>query len=157
VAIKELHGQATTTVAAPRQQCFVVLRQVDGYPQWYPDTVRELQVVDRDSAGEPTKVRTKLHVAHGPVVKDFDLLMAVSAVEPETVSLTRVTDGRSDQRFDVVWRLSEAGARTGIALDLKAALDVPRFLPLGGIGDSIAQGFVAAASAAIESASAAAG
>jgi hypothetical protein len=37
------------------------------------------------------------------------------------------------------------GPSTSIRLDLAANLDVPRFLPLGGIGDAMAAGFVTAA------------
>ena len=42
------------------------------------------------------------------------------------------------------WRVSGAGP-SQIRLDLAANLDVPRFLPLGGVGDSMAAGFVSAA------------
>src|ERR1022692_2749591 len=37
--------------------------------------------------------------------------------------------------------------RTVEVLERDANLDVPRFLPLGGVGDSVAQGFISAASA----------
>ena len=40
--------------------------------------------------------------------------------------------------------MSGAGP-TQIRLDLAANLDVPRFVPLGGVGDSMADGFVSAA------------
>lgn len=143
-AMKELQGRATALVAAPLDECLALLAAVDRYPAWYPEVVQDVEVLERGPDGGPTRVRTKLHVARGAVVKDFDLVMAVAVQPPGSVDLTRVGDHGSDQRFDVSWRLREE-QRTRIDLDLRAALNVPRFLPLGGIGDSIAQGFVAAA------------
>lgn len=137
-------------VAATRGECFAVLEAVDRYPEWYPDVVRSVEVLERGPQDRPAKVRAKLHVEHGPITKDFDLVMDVLVDEPDNVKLARDTGGRSGQAFDVTWRLS-GEERTRLALDLYANLDAPRFLPLGGIGDSIAQGFVAAATAAIES------
>ena len=148
--MKELRGTATGMVEASRAQCLTVLEAVDRYPDWYPQVVRSVEVVERDDSGECSRVRAKLHVERGPITRDFDLVMAVLVDEPETVQLSRVTDGRSDQLFDVTWRLSD-GHRTRLTLDLLANLDAPRFLPLGGVGDSIAKGFVAAATAAIQS------
>jgi ribosome-associated toxin RatA of RatAB toxin-antitoxin module len=140
----QLRGTATDLVAAPLAECFALVQAVDGYPSWYPDVVREVEVLEHDSEGRPHRVRTKLHVARGPVVKDFDLIMAVIADPPQGLKLTRVSDHPSDQSFEVAWRLGE-GAQTRMTVDLSADLNVPRFLPLGGIGDSIAEGFVQAA------------
>jgi hypothetical protein len=84
-----------------------------------------------------------LHISVGPVTKDFDLLMAVTVEPPATVSLAKVG---GDAKFDVVWHLTE-GESTRIKLELDASLDVPRFLPLCDIGNTVAQGFVSAASA----------
>ncbi len=64
------------------------------------------------------------------------------------MKLSKVKSEGSDQEFDVVWRLrKDKGTR--IELDLHANLDVSRFLPLGGVGDSLAEGFVAAAADAL--------
>ncbi len=118
---------------------------VDRYPSWYPDVVKQVEVLERDDQGQPTKAHTKLHVQHGPITHDFDLTMAVEVDPPGTVKLSRIPHERSDgEKFEVTWRVSGA-APTRLAVDLAANLDVPRFLPLGGIGDSIAQGFVSAA------------
>lgn len=144
-AMKELYGNATDDVAAPLEACFALLEAVDHYPTWYPEVVRDVEVLDRDTRGQPSQARTKLHVSRGPLVKDFDLVLAIVVQRPETVKLTRATSERSAQQFDVTWRLRD-GARTRIELHLHANLDVPRFLPLGAVGDSIAGEFVAAAS-----------
>jgi ribosome-associated toxin RatA of RatAB toxin-antitoxin module len=139
-----LHGQASEVVAEPIQECFALLADVEKYPSWYPEVVRSVEVLDSTLRGEPRRVRTQLHVSSGPLARDFDLVMAVAVQRPTTVRLTRVTDGSSEQRFEVLWRLRN-GKTTRIEIDLYANLRLPRFLPLGAIGDSLAAGFVAAA------------
>ncbi|HXD64765.1 MAG TPA: SRPBCC family protein [Solirubrobacteraceae bacterium] len=140
--MKELRGTASTLVPAPLDQCLALVEAVDGYPDWYPEVVRAVDVVERDARGLPSRAQTKLHVSVGPVTKDFDLLMAVTVEPPSTVKLAKVGGAA---KFDVIWRLTE-GEQTRIALDLDASLDVPRFLPLGDVGNSVAQGFISAAS-----------
>ena len=128
---------------APLAQCLALVQAVDGYPVWYPEVVRSVEVLERDAHGMPTRAQTKLHVSAGPVTKDFDFLMAVTVEPPATVKLAKVG---GTAKFDVIWRLSEED-NTRIELELDANLDVPRFLPLGDVGDSVAQGFISAASA----------
>jgi hypothetical protein len=143
--MKELSGAATELVPTEIEACLALLEAVDEYPAWYPEVVRAVDVLERGPDGRPTTARAQLHVARGPIVKDFDLTLAVTIDRPHTVKLTRVPHQPTDQeRFGVTWRLEGANG-TRIRLELDANLDVPRFLPLGGIGDSIAQGFVAAA------------
>src|SRR5213075_3015715 len=136
--MKELTGSANAPVAASAEECVALLAAVDRYPSWYPEVVRWVDVLERDPSGQPTQVRTKLHIAQGPLAKDFDLAMAV-AVEPEgTVRLARIPHGPSDEEhFDVIWHV-ESAARTNIRVDLRANLSVPRFLPIGGIGHAMA-------------------
>jgi hypothetical protein len=43
-----------------------------------------------------------------------------------------------------VWRVG-SGATTRVAIELAATLEVPRLVPIGGLGDRLAQGFVEAA------------
>jgi len=127
-----------------------LLEAIDRYPDWYPQVARDVEVLERDSRGHPSRVRTKLHVSRGPVVKDFDLVLAVVVERPETVKLTRAADDPSPQQFEVAWRLRDEG-QTRIELVLHAKLRVPRFMPLGGIGNAMAQGFVAAAARELDS------
>jgi ribosome-associated toxin RatA of RatAB toxin-antitoxin module len=141
--MKELRGAASALVPAPLEQCLALVEAVDEYPVWYPEVVRSVEVLERDGRGLASRAQTKLHLTAGPVTKDFDLLMAVTVQPPATVKLAKVG---GSAKFDVVWRLSE-GEKTRIELALDASLDVPRFLPLGDVGDSVAQGFVSAASA----------
>lgn len=142
--LRDLNGAATRTVAAPAADCFSLVAAVDTYPDWYPEVVREVVVLEREPDGRARRARTKLHLAWGPVVKDFDLVMAVTSEPQATVKLARVSDRPSQSRFDVTWRLRDEGS-TLLRLELAAALDVPRFLPLAGIGDAVARGFVDAA------------
>jgi Polyketide cyclase / dehydrase and lipid transport len=143
--MKELHGSAATAVAAPVERCIALFEAVDQYPSWYPDVVREVEVLERGEGGRPTRVRTILHVARGPLVKDFHLVLAVASDGAQEVRLTRVRDASSGpELFEATWH-AEDGAATRIRLDVTASLDVPRFLPVGGIGDAMAEGFVTAA------------
>jgi ribosome-associated toxin RatA of RatAB toxin-antitoxin module len=141
--MKELRGVAEALVPAPLAQCLALVEAVDEYPVWYPEVVRAVEVLERDARGVPSRAQTKLHVSAGPLTKDFDLLMAVTVEPPDTVKLAKV-DGTA--KFDVTWRLHD-GQSTRIELELDASLDVPRFLPIGDVGNSVAQGFVSAASA----------
>ena len=142
--LKELTGAATRTVAAPAQACFALLEAVDRYPDWYPEAIAEIDVLERGADGQPSKVRAKLHLAWGPVVRDFDLALAVEKDRPTMVRLARVKEQPSASTFEATWRVRD-GEPAQIGLALRAGLDVPRFLPLGGIGDAVAGGFVDAA------------
>ncbi len=143
--MKELTGSASATTPASRAQCMALLEDIDRYPSWHPEVVKEAEVLERDADGHPVKARTKLHVERGPLTRDFDLLFAVKVDPSGTIALRRIPHESSDkERFDVTWRLDD-GHHTRVALELAANLDVPRFIPLGGVGDSMADGLVSAA------------
>lgn len=149
--MKELHGAASATVDAPAAACIALFEAVDKYPEWHPDVVQEVNVLERADDGHPTRVHTKLHLARGPLVKDFNLVLSVASDGSRQVKLTKVRDRDSGpEQFDVTWRVQDAGG-TRIQLELGASLDVPRFLPVGGVGDAMAEGFVAAAVKALRS------
>ena len=148
--MKELTGSANGTTPASPEACIALLAAVDRYPDWYPEVVKSVEVLERDPAGQPTKAQTKLHVQYGPLVHDFDVTMSVS-VDPQqgTVKLHRIPHGPSDgEKFVVDWGV-DGGSGTQIRLNLAANLDVPRFLPLGTVGDAMAGGFVSAATRAL--------
>jgi hypothetical protein len=147
--MKPLHGEASADVDAPMRECLALIAAVERYPSLYPEVVREVVVVERRPDGLASRAEATLHVSHGPLVKDLHLLLAVRVGEPDTVVLTRVPHGApDDERFEVTWHLEEREG-TRIHLSLDAELSVPRFVPLGGVGDTVAQGFVAAAVAAL--------
>jgi hypothetical protein len=122
-----------------------LLAAVDRYPSWHPQVVKSVEVLEVGDQGQPTKARAKLHVERGPMTRDFDLLMDVHVDPGGMVKLSRIPHHRADrERFDVIWWVTGSGP-TQIRLDLAAMLNVPRFLPLGDVGESLAAGFVNAA------------
>lgn len=138
--MKELHGTATAAVTATAKESFELLRAVEDYPRWYPEVVLEARVID------PGRARAKLHVVYGPLVRDFDLTLAVIVREPEEVKLSRIPhDARDPERFEVSWTIADGT----VTVALGANLSVPRLLPVGGIGESMASGFVEAAARAL--------
>jgi hypothetical protein len=71
--------------------------------------------------------------------------MEVCVVPPNKVTLTRIPHDASDEDvFRVAWEVEDRGESRRVRLALDASLDVPRFLPLGTIGDDLAAGFVSA-------------
>jgi ribosome-associated toxin RatA of RatAB toxin-antitoxin module len=148
--MKELSGSAGAPASAPVDRCVTVLADVENYPLWYPAVVREVRVLDRDG-DQASRVQATLHVSVGPISRDLSLMLEVVRQGAE-VTLTRVNEEASDsERFVVHWRVEPGnGADAHIDLHLDAALDVPRLVPLGGVGDALAEGFVAAAVKAVE-------
>jgi hypothetical protein len=142
--MRDLHGKASETAPAPLDTCLALVAAIDAYPDWYPDGVREVEVLERSSAGQPTKVLTVLHVEVAGFNRDFHLTMDVEVDPRGTVALRKVKADAEDPPFDVTWELSD-GDGTVIELDVDTSLPVPRLVPLGGVGDSIARSFVSAA------------
>jgi hypothetical protein len=147
--MKELQGRAAAPVSADRGRVLDLLADLEAYPSWYPDVVRSVAVIERDGDGQPSRARAQLHAAVGPVTRDFDLVLAVTR-SADSVRLSRVPHKPTDpERFEVTWTVgsgSGAGAGAGeLRLALDANLDVPRLVPLGGVGDAMARGFVSAA------------
>ena len=128
--------------------------QLDGLdPSWHPGVIKDAEVLERGDDGLPATARATVHVAVGPLVRDFQLRVAVAVESGRRVTLTRIPHEPSDpERFQVDW-LIEPGAQARLSVELTARLDVPRLLPVGAIGDSLAQGFVEAASRALEGSS----
>jgi hypothetical protein len=93
-------------------------------------------------------------VARGPLFRDFELVLSVDVRPGRSVTLTRLPNEPSDsEEFVVTWRFDRVKDcdRTKIHVQLDANLDVPRLVPLGGLGDAVAEGFVAAAISELES------
>lgn len=126
-------------------RCFALLSALEEYPDWYPEVVRSVEVVEHGSDGHAVQAVAVLHASLGPIVRDFDLRLVVETERPTLVRVSRIPHDRSDpERFEVTWRLREA-AKTWIGLELEAKLSVPRLVPVGGLGDTLAGGFTAAA------------
>jgi hypothetical protein len=149
--VKELQGAATTRVSASLAQSLELLGAVERYPSWYPDVVRRVEVIERRGDGSAATAQTTLHVSQGPFTRDIDLLLSVETDPAGTVQLTRVPhDDRDPELFSVTWRVAEAERGTKIDLELEAQLSVPRLVPLGGVGNVVARGFVDAAARALD-------
>ena len=149
--MKHLHGAAQSTVSLPIEECLALLEALEAYPSWYAEVVRAVKVVESGDDGLPLKAETKLHLSYGPVSRDLDLLLAVQVQRPGLVQLTHVSRGPSSgASFDATWRLKSEG-ETQLALELDATMPVPRFVPLGGVGDAFAAGFMQAAGAELQS------
>ncbi len=147
--MKRLHGTAEANIPARIEECFDLLDAIDGYPRWYPEVVRQAEVIERDGDGRPVRARAVLHASVGPLARDFHLELQVSTSPPTVVRFTRIPHhAGDDEYFEVLWKLEGTG-QTAVTLELNANLSVPRLLPLAGVGDSMAQGFVAAAAKAL--------
>lgn len=146
--MKELNASAAGTAEAPIEECFELLSDFERYPEWLPDAVRAAQVLERDpSSGRVVKIKTTLHASQGPIQRDFKLHMAVTLSRPELIELRRLPKEPTDREEMLVrWRLA-GGASDGtrLAAELTARLDIPAFLPVGGLAQSMADRFLAAA------------
>ncbi len=144
-AMKHLHGAARADVDVPIEQCLTLLAALEDYPGWYPAVVRAVEVIESGDDGLPLRAETKLHLAYGPVSRDIDLLLAVRVRSPGLVALKHVPRGpASGASFDATWRLEDRGG-THLEIELDANMPMPRLVPLRGVGDAFAAGFMRAA------------
>lgn len=152
--MKRLQGSATVTVLATAEECLGLLAAIDRYPLWHPEVVREAEILATGQDGLPTRAQVTLHVCRGPLEKEFRLLMDVSVAPPSRVTLARIPHDASDEdTFDVAWEVEELGESRRVRLAVDALLGVPRFMPLGPIGDELARAFTDAAARALAPAS----
>lgn len=148
-ALKRLHGSASARTAASLEACLELLKTLEGYPQWYPEVVREVTALERGDDGTASRAKVTLHVAYGPLEKDLELLVSLTVDPPSRVVLARVPHSASDsEEFEVRWLL-EDDAQRHLTVELHASLEVPRFLPVGQLADSFAKGFAEAAARAL--------
>lgn len=149
--MKQLHGDGEASVNATTEECFSALAAIDRYPIWYPDVVQAAEILETGEDGLPTRAQVALRVSRGPIKQGFKLLMDVRAAPPDTVTLKRIPRDASDEdTFEVAWEIQDVGESRRIRLAIDASLDVPRFLPLGTIGDDLAAGFVSAVAAELQ-------
>jgi ribosome-associated toxin RatA of RatAB toxin-antitoxin module len=143
--VKELQGRAAAEVELPVEDCFALLASIERYPSWF-DVVRHAEILERDSDGHPLLARVELHVPQSPFGKDFELVVAIRTDRPDWVQFTKVPDDAVDEdRLELTWRM-RANRSTEIEFEFDAAVSfLPGFLPLGGVGDMIAQTFLDAA------------
>ena len=146
--MRDFHTEAAEVTPASLDDSFALVAAVDRYPEWCPDAVRAVDILERGADGYVSSVRMRMHIARGAIVRDFNLYLAI-AVEPLAfVKLRRFTDHPTNQEFHATWLLRPA-ASTRIELQLDAKLRVPPYIPAGGIPHAIAKGFVSAACRAL--------
>jgi hypothetical protein len=127
-----------------------VLADLEAYPRWYAKGVRRVEVRERDPAGRATKAVLCLYASVGPLRRELEFEANVR-VEGERVQVARLPFHAADaETFELRWSVSPAPAGATIELALAADLDVPRMVPTGGAGDSIAGSLTRAAAAEIE-------
>lgn len=148
--MKDVHGSASAPVGETPEDCITLLAAVDRYPDWCPEMIREVDVLDRGGDGVPLRARTAVHVALGPVAHNFHFEIRVVVERGSGVTVSRIPDHASDpERLELSWRVAPGR----LQVELSARLEVPRFLPVGGLGERMAQEFVEAASRALAGAS----
>lgn len=150
--LKHLQGAAEARTTATVAGCVDLVTPLEEYPSWYPDVVRRVSVLRRGSDGVATEADVTLRIAIGPLKSDYELRIAVRGRREHEVILERLPYDESDrEQFRVTWRFNPLDGFTEIRLQIEARLDVPRLVPLGGLGDRLAAGFVEAACKALES------
>jgi hypothetical protein len=148
--MKNLSATASGIANAPIERCFEMLSDVGGYARWYPAGVKESEVLERGPDGRPSRVKTTLSLNQGPIQRDFKLHLGVREQQPNLVELIRLAKSADDrEEMRVIWRLAPSGAGTQITVELSARLSIPGFLPVGGVADGLARGFLDAALAAV--------
>jgi len=145
--MKELSANATGVASAPIERCFEHLIDVEGYPRWYPDGAKRVEVLTRDADGHPATLDAVLAAVAGPLRKEFAVRLALEAQRPTRIALVRIADDRGDHELlQIAWRLRELGeGETEVTVELGARLDVPPFLPMDPVAREVAGGFLRAA------------
>ena len=145
--MKELTASATGVSPKPIERCYAHLLDVERYPQWYPDGVKRVEVIERGPDGVPARVDAVLAAVAGPLRKQFDVRLAVEPEPPTLIALARVADDRGDHELlTITWLLRDLGDQgTEVNVELGARLDVPMFLPIDPVAREVANGFLQAA------------
>jgi ribosome-associated toxin RatA of RatAB toxin-antitoxin module len=143
--MKDLSASASGRTDVSVDEAYGLLSNFESYQDWFPEGVKSIQVLERDPDGHPSRLQTKLHTSSGPIQRDFDMQMTTTLRRPQLVELKRAPNQNRDQEeMTVSWRLTE-GPQTLVAVDLRARLDVPGFLPVGGLAQGMADRFLQAA------------
>jgi ribosome-associated toxin RatA of RatAB toxin-antitoxin module len=143
--MKDLSASASGRTHAPVDDTYGLLSDFESYPDWFPEGVKSIQVLERDPDGHASRLQARLHTSSGPVQRDFDMEMTTTLRQPDLVELKRVPNENRDREEMVVsWRLT-SGPQTLVAVDLRAKLDLPGFLPVGGLAQGMADRFLQAA------------
>jgi hypothetical protein len=144
--MKALKSSVSGVAERPVSEVYAFLSDFAAYPSWYPAGIKSASML---AAGTGHCI---LALNQGPIQRDFEMDMAIELVPETSVTLRRLPKQAGDkQQLVVTWRLAPDVGEAGTALtaEFAANLDIPGWLPLGGIEKAIPQGFLDAALAAL--------
>jgi hypothetical protein len=155
--MKAIRGFASALVRTPTRECFSLLAAVDRYREWNRELVRELDVLDRGPDQLPSRVRAVIAIRRSPLIQSIELTASVRADPPKAIYMTRIPNEPSDrEELDLVWRLRPDDSASGTWIELEfaaVASFIPGLMPLGGVGNRIAERLVGSATEALGGAS----
>lgn len=147
--MKEISGSASAIARASAQECYALLAAVQRYGEWNGDLFRELEVLQR----KPLRVRAIVDAKAAPFLRTIELTVVVHTDPPHAVRITRIPNEPSDpEQLELLWRVDHDSDSSATRIDLQIvalASSVPRFVPLGGIGNTIARKLLASATEAL--------
>jgi uncharacterized membrane protein len=102
-----IRGEKSTEVAAPIDEVYAVLVDVDDYPRWQSD-VKSVKVLERDDQGRPLVAE----ITQDAKVRTLTVRVRYTHHAPR--EMTWRLDGKADVKaMDGAWRLEDlGGART---------------------------------------------
>ena len=152
--MKHLTGTAQADVGVPIEECLTFLASLEAYPSWYPDVVREVEVVESGEDGLAAQGGNEA----ASLLRTGVPGSRSAARGAGAPAWPGPADARSPRAIDAAPRSTRPGGceerdGTQLELELDATMPVPRLVPLGGVGDAFASGFMQAAVGRLESGS----
>jgi uncharacterized protein YndB with AHSA1/START domain len=144
--MKDLHASVSGVARTSVSEVYAFLTDIDAYPTWYPDGVKQASVRSEDRA------HCVLALNQGPIQRDFEMDMAIERVAETSITLRRLPKSADDkEQLSVTWLLAPdvGDGGTSVTAEFAATLSIPGWLPLGGIEKAIPQGFLDAALASL--------
>jgi hypothetical protein len=144
--MKDLNASVSGVARQPVSQVYAFLADFANYPSWYPTGIKSAAMIGADTG------HCILALNQGPIQKDFEMDMAVELTPESAITLRRQPSRPGDpQKLAVTWRLAPdvGDAGTALTAEFAATLDIPSWLPLGGVEKAVPQGFLDAALASL--------
>lgn len=144
--MKDLNASVSGVANRSQSEVYAFLADFASYPSWYPAGVKQASMSSEETG------HAVLAVNQGPIQRDFDMEMAIERSPESSVVLRRLPSGSGDtQQLAVTWLLAPdvGDGGTSVTAQFAATLNIPAFLPLGGLEKAIPQGFLDAALAAL--------
>jgi ribosome-associated toxin RatA of RatAB toxin-antitoxin module len=114
--VGKLSGSASADIAAPLEQVWAIVADVDGWPAWQA-TISELEVSDRDADGRPVLCE----VVFDAKVQTIRTVQRVRYDPPHVLEFTQ--ESGSLKSLHGHWRLEDLGdARTRATYELEVVI-----------------------------------